>query len=172
MGASNRLDAEGCGGKFRPFHAAANLGESSFAGCGCVVGERREAAVVGGTKTLDGNVSGGFENVVFHLFRSFHRRVDAIGHADKQRLPVLQELTRCLENLVPIFFARELHVKAAGAELEEEWKQLDVIDIGAVRGPPGEIQSFPYFMSWYPRLTNEPAHKWFREQVRSAVRTA
>lgn len=36
---------------------------------------------------------------------------------------------------------------------------------------PREIQSFPYFMAWHPRLTNEPAHEWFREQLRSAVRT-
>ncbi len=35
---------------------------------------------------------------------------------------------------------------------------------------PREIGSFPYFMAWHPRLTNEPAHKWFREQLRSAVR--
>jgi DNA-binding transcriptional LysR family regulator len=35
---------------------------------------------------------------------------------------------------------------------------------------PGEIKSFPYFMAWHPRLTNEPAHKWFHEQLRSAVR--
>jgi len=36
---------------------------------------------------------------------------------------------------------------------------------------PREIKSFPYFMAWHPRLTNEPAHKWFREQLRLAVRT-
>ena len=36
---------------------------------------------------------------------------------------------------------------------------------------PREIKSFPYFMAWHPRLTNEPAHKWFHEQLRSAVRT-
>jgi DNA-binding transcriptional LysR family regulator len=36
---------------------------------------------------------------------------------------------------------------------------------------PREIKSFPYFMAWHPRLTNEPAHNWFREQLRSAVRT-
>jgi DNA-binding transcriptional LysR family regulator len=46
-------------------------------------------------------------------------------------------------------------------------------DVASVRvvEAPREIQSFPYFMSWHPRLTNEPAHKWFREQLRSAVRT-
>lgn len=36
---------------------------------------------------------------------------------------------------------------------------------------PREIKSFPYFVAWHPRLTNEPAHEWFREQLRSAVRT-
>ena len=36
---------------------------------------------------------------------------------------------------------------------------------------PREIKSFRYFMAWHPRLTNEPAHEWFREQLRSAVRT-
>lgn len=36
---------------------------------------------------------------------------------------------------------------------------------------PREIKSFPYFMAWHPRLTNEPAHRWFHEQLRSAVRT-
>jgi DNA-binding transcriptional LysR family regulator len=36
---------------------------------------------------------------------------------------------------------------------------------------PREIKSFPYFMAWHPRLTNEPAHNWFREQLRSAVWT-
>ena len=37
---------------------------------------------------------------------------------------------------------------------------------------PREIKSFPYFMAWHPRLTHEPAHQWFRLQVRSAVRRA
>jgi DNA-binding transcriptional LysR family regulator len=35
---------------------------------------------------------------------------------------------------------------------------------------PREIKFFPYFMAWHPRLTNEPAHKWFHEQLRAAVR--
>ena len=46
-------------------------------------------------------------------------------------------------------------------------------DVAGVRfvEAPREIRTFPYFMSWHPRLTNEPAHKWFRAQLRSAVRT-
>lgn len=37
--------------------------------------------------------------------------------------------------------------------------------------PPKEIKPFPYFMAWHPRLNEEPAHAWFREQVRVAART-
>jgi len=37
--------------------------------------------------------------------------------------------------------------------------------------PPREIKPFPYFMTWHPRLNEEPAHAWFREQVRIAART-
>ena len=37
--------------------------------------------------------------------------------------------------------------------------------------PPREIKSFPYFMAWHPRLSGEPAHAWFREQLRMAART-
>jgi DNA-binding transcriptional LysR family regulator len=37
--------------------------------------------------------------------------------------------------------------------------------------PPRELKPFPYFMSWHPRLTNEPAHCWLREQIRVVART-
>jgi DNA-binding transcriptional LysR family regulator len=37
--------------------------------------------------------------------------------------------------------------------------------------PPREIKGFSYFMAWHPRLTSEPAHVWFREQLRLAART-
>ena len=37
---------------------------------------------------------------------------------------------------------------------------------------PREIKASAYFMAWHPRLTHEPAHRWFREQLRSAARTA
>jgi DNA-binding transcriptional LysR family regulator len=36
---------------------------------------------------------------------------------------------------------------------------------------PREINAFPYFMAWHPRLSSEPAHRWFREQLRMAART-
>lgn len=37
--------------------------------------------------------------------------------------------------------------------------------------PPREIEAFPYFMAWHPRAASEPAHTWFREQLRMATRT-
>ena len=37
--------------------------------------------------------------------------------------------------------------------------------------PPRELKPFSYFMSWHPRLTNEAAHAWLREQVRVATRS-
>jgi len=32
--------------------------------------------------------------------------------------------------------------------------------------PPREIKGFPYFMAWHSRLSTEPAHAWFRDQLR------
>ena len=36
--------------------------------------------------------------------------------------------------------------------------------------PPREIKAFPYFMAWHPRLAQEPAQAWFREQLRMVAR--
>lgn len=36
---------------------------------------------------------------------------------------------------------------------------------------PREIKGFSYFMTWHPRLSTEPAHAWFRQQVRMAARS-
>ncbi len=37
--------------------------------------------------------------------------------------------------------------------------------------PPRELKPFPYFMSWHPRLTNEPAQAWLRDQIRTTARS-
>jgi len=44
--------------------------------------------------------------------------------------------------------------------------------IGGLRvvEPPREIKAFPYFMAWHPRVSEEPAHAWFREQLRIVAR--
>lgn len=50
------------------------------------------------------------------------------------------------------------------AKFAAPWKGLQLIE------PPREIKGFSYFMAWHPRLDAEPAHSWFREQVRGAAR--
>ena len=37
--------------------------------------------------------------------------------------------------------------------------------------PPREIEAFPYFIAWHSRLSTEPAHAWFRDQVRAAAQS-
>jgi DNA-binding transcriptional LysR family regulator len=37
--------------------------------------------------------------------------------------------------------------------------------------PPRAIKAFPYFMAWHSRLGTEPAHTWFRDQVRIVARS-
>ena len=37
--------------------------------------------------------------------------------------------------------------------------------------PPREIKAFPYFMAWHSRLSTEPAHAWFRDQLRIVARS-
>jgi DNA-binding transcriptional LysR family regulator len=36
--------------------------------------------------------------------------------------------------------------------------------------PPRELKRFTYSMAWHPRLTTEPAHAWFRDQLRMVAR--
>ena len=36
-----------------------------------------------------------------------------------------------------------------------------------IMGAPREIKGFHYDMMWHPRLDDDPAHRWFRDQVRA-----
>ena len=45
-----------------------------------------------------------------------------------------------------------------------------IADVRVVE-PPREIKGFSYFMAWHSRLTTEPAHAWFRDQLRIAARS-
>jgi DNA-binding transcriptional LysR family regulator len=44
---------------------------------------------------------------------------------------------------------------------------------GGVRfmGAPREIPGFNYDLMWHPRLNDDPAHGWFRDQVRKLRRS-
>jgi DNA-binding transcriptional LysR family regulator len=35
--------------------------------------------------------------------------------------------------------------------------------------PPREIEEFPYFMTWHPRVTHEPGHAWLRQLLRDVT---
>jgi len=37
--------------------------------------------------------------------------------------------------------------------------------------PPRAIKAFPYFMAWHSRLSTEPAHTWFRDQLLLVARS-
>jgi DNA-binding transcriptional LysR family regulator len=75
---------------------------------------------------------------------------------------------------VPFFAAAMFAVAKTDLVLTVPRKLTKIVQpIDGVRlvGPPREIEPFPYFMTWHPRLNEEPAHAWFREQVRVAART-
>lgn len=38
--------------------------------------------------------------------------------------------------------------------------------------PPREIEAFPYFMTWHPRVTHEPGHAWLRQLLRDVTMAA
>jgi DNA-binding transcriptional LysR family regulator len=35
---------------------------------------------------------------------------------------------------------------------------------------PHEVKGFTYEMIWHPRLTADPVHEWFRDQVRAVAK--
>jgi DNA-binding transcriptional LysR family regulator len=49
------------------------------------------------------------------------------------------------------------------ARLYEDNRSLKITE------PPIALGSFRYIMAWHPRMTDDPAHKWFRETTRNAV---
>ena len=74
---------------------------------------------------------------------------------------------------VPFFAAAMFAVARTDLVLTVPRKLTNIVrPISGVRvvEPPKEIKPFPYFMTWHLRLNEEPAHAWFREQVRLAAR--
>ena len=75
---------------------------------------------------------------------------------------------------VPFFSAAIFAVGSTDLVLTVPRKLTKIVrPISGVRlvEPPREIKAFPYFMTWHPRLNEESAHAWFREEVRVAART-
>jgi DNA-binding transcriptional LysR family regulator len=51
------------------------------------------------------------------------------------------------------------------ASMTSSWSGLRTVEA------PKEIKGFSYLMAWHPRLSSDPAHGWFRDQVRIAARS-
>ena len=48
-------------------------------------------------------------------------------------------------------------------------KLMAISDVRIVQ-PPAEVKGFSYLITWHPRLEAEPAHAWFRDQIRIVAR--
>lgn len=84
-------------------------------------------------------------------------------------LGVKRRVALCLPFFVPAIFAIAqtdliLTVPRKLAKITAAVAGVRIVE------PPREIKAFPYFMAWHPRLTGEPAHAWFRDQLRNAAR--
>jgi DNA-binding transcriptional LysR family regulator len=49
-------------------------------------------------------------------------------------------------------------------------RELEKTAAVRVIGAPPELVGFKYEMTWHARLTADPAHAWFRDQVREVAR--
>jgi DNA-binding transcriptional LysR family regulator len=105
-----------------------------------------------------------------------HARVESLGGQQTPvdrplaQLGVKRRVALTLPFFVPAIFAIAqtdliLTVPRKLAQITAAMAGVRVVE------PPREIKAFPYFMAWHPRLTGEPAHAWFREQLRMAART-
>lgn len=106
-----------------------------------------------------------------HVLVEIREGQQALVDRALSRLAAKRRVAVTLPFFVPAIFAIAqtdliLTVPRKLAEITADMANVRVVEA------PQEIQSFPYFMSWHPRLTNEPAHLWFREQLRAAVRNA
>jgi DNA-binding transcriptional LysR family regulator len=76
--------------------------------------------------------------------------------------------------LVMPFFAPAVLVVAQSNMILTVPKRLalKLAKSAAVRliGAPREVKGFKYEMIWHPRLTADPVHQWFREQVRAVAK--
>jgi len=49
-------------------------------------------------------------------------------------------------------------------------RELEKIAAVRVIKAPPELAGFNYEMTWHARLTADPAHAWFRDQIRAVAR--
>ncbi len=97
-----------------------------------VVGERREAAVVGRPELGERDVLGGEEDAIPDDLRRLHLRIDRVGDADEDALIRLQARGDLAEHRFRVALAGQLEVEGARVEIEQSGQQARVVDVGAV----------------------------------------
>jgi len=78
-------------------------------------------------------------------------------------------LKRRVELLVPSFVPAVLAIARTRMILtlpHKLAKKVSAIAPVRMAAAPVEIKGFKYMMTWHPRLSSDPAHKWLREQIR------
>ena len=94
--------------------------------------------------------------------------VVCVGGKDRKCIGVKRSVLLTIPFFVPVIYAIAhsdlvLTIPRKLAKITRGIMGVKVVE------PPRELKAFPYFMAWHSRLTGEPAHSWFREQIRQAV---
>jgi DNA-binding transcriptional LysR family regulator len=105
-----------------------------------------------------------------------HVLVDVL---DGQQIPVERALgalaVKRRVGLVMPFFAPAIAAVAESDMILTVPKRLAVrlakgVNVRLIPAP-AELKGFKYEMSWHPRLTADPVHEWFRDQVRAVAKS-
>src|SRR2546422_10465 len=105
-------------GELRAGHAGADLLERRVAGCGRIVAERRESAVVGRTQLRERDDFGSFQDAIANLVGRLDSRIDRVDHTDEDLLVGLGVLLDDPEDPAAVLLARKLDVEVPRLEME------------------------------------------------------
>src|SRR5580704_2086663 len=95
-----------------------NLLECGIPSGGSVIGERGEAAVVGGSELFDRQKGCRFENAIANLDRCLHHRVDRIDDTYENKMLRTCELAHQLQDALLIRLTGHLEIESAHIQFE------------------------------------------------------
>ncbi len=99
-------------------NSCANLLESSVPGSRSVVGEGREATVVGGSNLFDGEEGHRFEDSIADLGRCLNHWIDRVDYADENKMLRTCKLAYETQHTLPVRFAGHLQIEPADIQLK------------------------------------------------------
>src|ERR1700752_5331049 len=121
------LNTEGPRRQACAMNAALDLSKRGVARSGGVIGEGREAAVIGCAKEFYVEDFGGVDDLRADFFGSFNARIDGIGHADEKQCAGRKTLADFAKNFRAVGFAGQLNIEATGSQAKEFGKQVRVV---------------------------------------------